>query len=193
VSKPKEPKPAKLVVSCLARTRDAVQAAADELAAKWGPVESEFGPLPFHFTSYYEGELGPEVRRWLWAFRNPAHREDLACVKAFSNRIEASYSQNGRRTFNLDPGFLSLDNFVLATGKGRPHRVYLRDGIFADLTLVFIGGTFIPTPWTYPDYAAAEMIDIMNRLRRLHKIYLRSLERNERDQEHDRFRPGRNP
>ncbi len=55
---------------------------------------------------------------------------------------------------NIDPGYLSPAHLILATGKGYTHRPYLRDGIYADVTLVYRDGAFHSLPWTYPDYAA---------------------------------------
>jgi hypothetical protein len=191
MSTPKEPKPARLVVSCLAPDRDVANQALQELIKEFGPIESEFGPLPFPYSSYYEDELGPQPWRRIWEFRNLAPREDLARIKLLTNGVETAHGRNGKRIFNLDPGFLTLDNFVLATGKGRPHRVYLRDGVFADITLIFVRGAFTATPWTYPDYASHEIIEIMNHLRKRYKTLLRESERNERNQKHDRLRPGR--
>ena len=52
----------------------------------------------------------------------------------------------------LHPGVLALGKFLLATTKDQAHRVYLRDGIFAEVTLRFQDGAFRPWPWTYADY-----------------------------------------
>jgi hypothetical protein len=67
---------------------------------------------------------------------------------------------------------MTLGNFVLATGKDNAHRIYLREGIFADLTLIFQGGTYRPLAWTYPDYADNGLIGILNRLRQDYKCKL---------------------
>jgi hypothetical protein len=67
---------------------------------------------------------------------------------------------------------LTLENFVLATGKDRAHRIYLGDGIFGDLTLVFREGTYSPLQWTYPDYADPELILMLNELRESYKCKL---------------------
>lgn len=58
---------------------------------------------------------------------------------------------------NLDPGLLSLTSLVLATAKGRAHRIALSDGIWADLTLIWSKGAFVPLEWTYADYRDEEV------------------------------------
>jgi hypothetical protein len=57
-----------------------------------------------------------------------------------------------KRRVNLDPGLLSLYNLVLASTKSFAHRIYLRDGIYAEVTLLYQAGKFSPLAWTYPDY-----------------------------------------
>jgi hypothetical protein len=56
------------------------------------------------------------------------------------------------RPINIDPGLLELGKFLLATTKDQAHRIYLRDGIFAEVTLRYHAGAFEPWPWTYADY-----------------------------------------
>jgi len=86
-------------------------------------------------------------------------------VKIGLERIERDLSVGGRRTVNLDPGMVTPENFILATGKNFTHRVYLRDGVFADLTLVFRKGEYRTLPWTYPDYATEEIRLLLEEVR----------------------------
>ncbi|MEJ2715823.1 MAG: DUF4416 family protein [Deltaproteobacteria bacterium] len=176
MSVPQIPDPAGLVMSVLASVRDRVEAATAMLVRRIGPVEKVVGPFAFDFTSYYDSEMGPGIQRWLWLFSHLVDRGELARIKLVTNEIESSFLVEGKRTFNLDPGLLTLENFVLATGKNRAHRIYLGDGIFADLTLVFREGTYRPLPWTYPDYADPELIMMLNELRESYKCKLRQAE-----------------
>ncbi len=64
--------------------------------------------------------------------------------------IEDAFREGGDRTLNLDPGLLSLSRFALATTKDGSHRIPLRDGIYAEVTLVYERGGFHPLPWTVP-------------------------------------------
>jgi len=58
------------------------------------------------------------------------------------------------------------DKLVLATTKPCGHRPYLGQGIYADLTLTYQNKSYQPLPWTYPDYAAQEIIQMFNHLRK---------------------------
>ncbi|MBO7722915.1 MAG: DUF4416 family protein, partial [Thermoguttaceae bacterium] len=56
------------------------------------------------------------------------------------------------RPLNLDPGYIDLGKFVLASTKDHGHRIYLRDGIFAEITLSYSQKRWQALPWTYADY-----------------------------------------
>jgi hypothetical protein len=73
---------------------------------------------------------------------------------------------------NIDPGLLSAERLVLATGKNYSHRIYLGQGIFGDLTLIYERGSFRPLAWTYPDYRQEEAIWMFNKIR---ERYLREI------------------
>lgn len=172
MSIPGIPESARVIVSVLASEESALDRAKSSLIEDLGPTAEEVGPISFDFTSYYDSELGEGIRRWLWAFRDLVDRSTLSDIKRLTNRIEQTYTVDGKRRFNLDPGLMTLGNFVLATGKNNAHRIYLRDGIFADLTLIYRSGTFRPLEWTYPDYAADELISILNSFREHYKCML---------------------
>jgi hypothetical protein len=83
-------------------------------------------------------------------------------VKLQTNGVESCYAVEGRRSVNVDPGYIALEQIVLGTTKGYSHRIYLGHGIFADLTLVYENGTYRTLPWTYPDYGSKELISLFN-------------------------------
>lgn len=172
VSVPRIPDPARLIVSVLASDPVHLGHARQQLIERLGPLEEEIGPLPFDFTSYYDRELGKGVKRWLWVFSDLVDGSCLLRIKLLVNELEQTHSEAGCRTFNLDPGLMTLGNFVLATGKNNAHRIYLGEGIFADLTLIYRSGTYRPLEWTYPDYADSQLIDILNTLRENYKCRL---------------------
>jgi hypothetical protein len=89
----------------------------------------------------------------------------LPDIKLATNDIEDRSALDKRRQINIDPGYISKAHLILATGKGYTHRPYLRDGIYADLTLIYQGKKFCPLPWTYPDYAEGEQISMFSKIR----------------------------
>lgn len=115
----------------------------------------------FPMKKYYSLEMGEEslLSRFFIVFTNNIERVDLVSAKLWAQKFELGFSSKGAREINLDMGLLTLENLILATGKNFSHRVYLGDGVFADLTLLMEGQKFKTTPWTYPDYSHPEVID----------------------------------
>jgi hypothetical protein len=126
-------------------------------------------PMAFDFTDYYEKELGSDLVRIIMAFDELISRDCLPEIKHKTNQIEAKFEDNGKRRVNLDPGILSLENICLATTKAYSHRIYLSNGIWGDLTLIYKGNAYSPLPWTYPDYQSEGMKEIFNHLRQIYK------------------------
>jgi len=163
---PKVPKPAKLMMSLISAEDGFMMNAVGDLKSIYGEVDFLTDLLPFDFTRYYDEEMGSPLFRRFIAFKELVPQEALADIKVQTNGIEQRYFRDGCRRVNIDPGILSTDNLVLATTKGCSHRPYLRDGIYADLTLIFRNRSFRALEWTYPDYRQGEVIELMNGLRR---------------------------
>ncbi len=170
---PEVPKPAKLMMSLISAEDDLMMNAVSDLKSIYGEFDFLTDLLAFDFTRYYNEEMGSPLFRRFIAFKELVPQEALADIKVQTNGIEQRYLRDGCRRVNIDPGVLSTGNFVLATTKGCAHRPYLRDGIYADLTLIFLKRSFRPLEWTYPDYRQGEVIELMNALRRSYLIQLK--------------------
>ena len=153
---PHPPAPVLLVVAAFSRHGAALDWGRERLERMYGPVALACPPFDFHHTAYYEPAMGRGLRKCLFAFRDLVAPDCLPAVKLHTNAVEAELAALGTypepRPLNLDPGVLSLGKFVLATTKDQAHRVYLRDGIFAEVTLRYHAGAWQPWPWTYADY-----------------------------------------
>jgi hypothetical protein len=143
-----------------------------ELVKAMGPIDERTDMLPFLHSDYYCREMGDRLTRYLLLFQPLADRGALAATKEATNEIERVYAREGHRSVNIDPGYMALEQVVLATTKGFAHRIYLGRGIFADLTLVYENGTYRGLQWTYPDYAN-ELVPLLNRWREHYKGLLR--------------------
>lgn len=160
-----EPTPALLVASVIYRSEDRFDAGARRLSEIWGPPSRVSDTFPFDRTGYYRKEMGEPLRRRFFVGSRPVGRDALPEIKRSAEEVEREFSEGGRRTLNIDPGILTEENFVLATGKNYSHRVYLREGVYADLTLLYRGGQYVPLPWTYPDYAGGEIRGFLGQIR----------------------------
>jgi hypothetical protein len=172
MSSPRQADPVKLVLSVIFAEGRVFPDVMQAMAPRCGKPDFISAPTPFNFTTYYEKEMGTSLVRRLVSYEQLIAPEALPDIKLLTNRIEAQISGEGRRKVNIDPGYLSAAHLILATGKGYTHRPYLRDGIYADLTLIYTDGAFHTLSWTYPDYAGREMTA---RLKSIREKYLLTL------------------
>jgi hypothetical protein len=133
-------------------------AAAEALIAAVGPVELASEAMAFDFTHYYDAEMGTPLLRRFLAFAHPFDPAGLADAKLATNAIEADFARRlgptPPRPINLDPGYLESSKLVLASMKNFSHRVYLRSGVYAEVTMQFRHGRWTALEWTFPDYAS---------------------------------------
>lgn len=165
MGQPALPEPCKLIAGLLLSEGVPAEGVQGDLAAVFGRIDHVSQPVPWDYTAYYEAEMGPGLRRQFVSFAEPVPRDRLADLKIQTNEMERNWIESGRRRVNVDPGLLSLSSLVLASTKDHAHRIYLRDGIYAEVTLVYREGRFRQLPWTYPDYA--EAVETFERMREL--------------------------
>lgn len=177
MSRPESPLPAKLVIGVFLKERFLLQEIVGALIERFGPLDLVSPWFDFAFTRYYLPEFGEPLFRRMLSFKNHIAQLHLAAIKVATNAIEIRFSREDRRLVNIDPGYLVRERFVLATGKNFTHRIYLDQGIYADLTLMFQKGDFRPLPWTYPDYTQPEMLDCLHRIRRKYIADMRAFQK----------------
>ena len=162
--------PVKLICGIIAAGPEVLAAAQERLRTAFGPVDVESPVWPFDFTDYYATEMGGGLLRRLIAFEQPIDPGRLAAIKRQTNDLEglwAAPSPAGlRRRINLDPGYVTASKLVLATTKNFAHRIYLADGIYAEVTLTFRKGGCDVFPWTYPDFKSGRYTEFLLEVRR---------------------------
>ena len=173
MSTPQAPKPAKLIIGLIMQNRALIEQLTAALCASYGSLDLVSAWMPFDYTTYYEQEMGAHLVRRMLVFKDLIRQEDLPAIKLATNRLEQEYSKDGRRRVNIDPGYLLLERLVLASGKNFSHRIYLDNGIYADLTLIYQHGGFQKLPWTYPDYADQPMLEFLQKVRRKYALDLK--------------------
>ena len=176
MSIPQPPQPVKLIMSLLSAVPRLIDQVCTGLCSKYGPLDCISELLPFRYTRYYEAEMGADLRRRLISFESLIAPDTLPEIKNAANAMEAAHAdEKGKRRINIDPGYIALSHIILATCKGFSHRPYLRDGVYADLTLVFRAQSFQALEWTFPDYGSAEMIELLNTMRSNYLHQLRAM------------------
>ena len=137
----------------------------------WGAIALESSEFSFDQTEYYTATMGTDLRKKFFVLDHLYDPAQLASVKRQTNTWEESYQAQGAhsemRPLNLDPGYLTEAKLVLATTKDRDHRVYLGEGIYAEVTLFYSHGGWQARPWTYPDYQDAGYHEFFTRCRKV--------------------------
>ncbi len=176
---PRKPQPVLLIVAAFSRHPGALAWARARLQEAFGPVALVSPAYEFKQTAYYERTMGPALRKEFVVFRDCVPPDCLPEAKLATNALEAELARAGGypepRPLNLDPGLLSLGKFLLATTKDQAHRVYLRAGIYAEATLRYQAGAFVPWPWTYADYRQPGVLTFLKEAREFYRQRLREL------------------
>ncbi|PIY19466.1 DUF4416 domain-containing protein [Candidatus Desantisbacteria bacterium CG_4_10_14_3_um_filter_40_18] len=161
------PEKVKLIIAMLSSSEELFETAQRRLEQVFGSIDFCSQILPFTFTQYYMPEMGEDLKRRFISFSLRIQSEELAGIKVLTNSIEQEFIVGDRRRINLDSGYITAAKLILATTKDNSHRIYLSNGIYAEITLRFVSGTFRPWEWTYPDYKTPEYIEIFNHIRQL--------------------------
>lgn len=128
--------------------------------------------IDFNLTDYYKKEMGKDLKRQWVSYKNLVMPDSLADLKIKSNEIEERFKEDNKRKINIDPGIITLNNFILVTTKNYAHRIYLKAGIYAEVTLIYQNKKFQNLPWTYPDYRTEFFHQFLLNVR---KIYIDDL------------------
>jgi len=176
------PKPAKLIFSIISAHEIFFTKGEDCLINIFGPIDMESEYQFFDFTEYYKNEMGDCLRQKLVSFEKLVTPDNLSKIKCDSNILEWQLSKNGKnidkakgRKINFDPGYLTLGKFVLASTKDGAARIYLSQGIYAEITLKYVKKSFRPLEWTYRNYKTDLFIVFLNKVREKYKKQLKEI------------------
>ncbi|MFH0936623.1 MAG: DUF4416 family protein [Candidatus Woesearchaeota archaeon] len=166
MAKVKEISKAKLFVGVLYNDEEMLNKVVKELIQKYGEIEQESKTYEFNFTNYYENEMGKNLIKKFIVFKNLINRDEIADIKIETNKIEDKYSKNNNRLINLDPGYLTKDNIILASVKESPYKVYIGNGIFSHLTLIYGNKKWNANERTFPDFKTNEVQEFFLEVRK---------------------------
>jgi hypothetical protein len=142
----------------------------------FSPVDSESETFDFDFTTYYNREMGTPLYKKFVSFKELIEPVRLPEIKILTNKIENETMASGGRIINIDPGYLSSANVILATTKNHYHRVPLQQGIYAHIEYVIKKkNTLTPLEWTYPDFRTTRYMDFFKELILLYKKNLKAI------------------
>ncbi|MBL8993140.1 MAG: DUF4416 family protein [Spirochaetia bacterium] len=184
MSLPSKPTPGFYTVSIFAPERALCFEAMACFEKRHGKAHLPVCEYSFTHTDYYQDEMGHSLHKILAGFPKLSPRENMADEKLFGIKIEKRFAQKDsgkdpmqNRRVNIDPGFLSLENFILLTCKNFSHKAYLGKGVFSDLTLIYESkdARYRPLPWSFKDYTEEPVGKYLLELRKKLRESLREL------------------
>lgn len=169
MGKVREVSPAVLVAGITFSENEVLKHTVTSLEEEFGQIEFKSAVFDFNMTDYYTAEMGEDLRKIFYCFKNPIEPGILPDIKLKTNEIELRFArgdkENPLRTVNIDPGYITLSKLVLASTKDYSHRIFIGKGIYAETTLRFLRGSFVPIDTTYPDYRTPLAIDFFKKVR----------------------------
>jgi hypothetical protein len=135
------------------------------LEDNFGKIDLLSSIIPFNFSSYYVSEMGVDLKRFWVSFKKLVFASNLAETKIFTNYLETNFLIDNKRLINIDPGYVTLANVTLATTKDFSHRIYLSNGIYGEVTIIYKKGKFIKLPWSYADYLSEPATEFFSGVR----------------------------
>ncbi|MGM0440907.1 MAG: DUF4416 family protein [Elusimicrobiota bacterium] len=162
----------KLICGIIYNSRVEVKKVKKRLSGAFSDIDFNSKIIDFDFTNYYYEEMGRPLKRVFVSFKKLIHPSRLADIKNRTIKIEEKFKKKGRRKVNLDPGYLEASKLVLASTKNFSHRIYLKDGIYGEITYRYEKGEFTDLPWTFPDYRSDTYKEILEKIRAVYKEQL---------------------
>ena len=136
-----------------------------KLSEIWGKPELQSSPKKFDRTDYYH-EISPDLSRIFLCFPGLVNPENLVTWKFQAINIEAQ-SRQPIRAVNIDPGYVDAARLVLASTKDHAHRIYLHDGIFAEVTMRYRFKKWQSFDYTFPDFASGIYDEFFSSVRKI--------------------------
>lgn len=148
---------------------DALADGLKALERRFGRVQFETVEIACSQKDQYREEMGESLQRRLFSFERTFPRDALAEIKDVCHKIEPQFADVVGdyvfRTVNIDPGIVTPDQIVTASHREHSHRLYLGEGVFAQVELIWSRGLYHRLPWTNPDYCEGEAIEFFQRIR----------------------------
>jgi hypothetical protein len=181
---PTFPHPVKLLIALLSSDAELFRTAATHFQVEYGPIDFTSEVFPWNTTGYYREEMGENLLRQFIAFAHLIPPEELVRIKLETNEKErvlsGAVSDDEPRRINLDPGYIDETKLVLASTKDQAHRLYITQGIYAEVTLLYHHKAFHPFLYTYEDYRWPETQRFLQHVRKRYLEQLRT-EKKKRD------------
>ena len=123
--------PVMLIIAVFSAFPETLAAMRHILINEYGHILCESPRFVFTETDYYESSMGGPLEKQFFAFKQLITPDCLPSIKQQTNDLEKRCQREQdagvERVVNLDPGYLCLGKWVLASTKDHAHRIYLGD------------------------------------------------------------------
>jgi len=162
----------KLIAAILYQQAQVLDEAFELLEKTFSDIDIKGRFFPFEVSDYYEPEMGAKLQRGVISFNELVHPGSLAEFKLKTRDLEQTMADAGNRRVNIDIGYLDLYKVVLASFKARSNKIYLSQGIWADIVLVYEKGDFNTLQWGFPDFKTGIYNEVLIAIRDRYKVQL---------------------
>ena len=167
-------KPVKFFIGALYSDEKILKIAITDAENTFGTVDLISTDFAFDFTNYYDDEMGKPIYRRFVSFSKLIEPGFLASAKFITNAIEDELRIDGLRKVNLDIGYIDYDKVILASAKYGIHKIFLADGIYADLALHYAKGHYQPYDWAFQDFKRPDYSPFFLKMRELFKRQIKA-------------------
>lgn len=174
--------PVKLICGIISSNDTYFHAAREKLIQMCGQIDSQSHLFPFDKTTYYQKEMGENLKRMFISFEKLIPPEILSPLKLKTNKLEMEISREKKaesRAVNIDPGYLTTSALIMATAKNFSHRIPLSHGIYGHLEFLFTRKGIKLLDWTYPDFKNKEYENYFIKVRNIYLSQLREISKKE--------------
>lgn len=176
MAEPIKPVPVKLFAGIFFNEKELISKLKEELIEKIGEIDYESEIFDFNFTDYYEKEMGKDIKRIFYSFKELIDPARIVEIKHLCFEIEKKFMDiEGKRKFNIDPGYMDFFKVVLASFKPGGYKIYLDKGVYADITLWYEKGKFKPLLTSFPDFKTNLYEKTFLKIRELYKRGLKEI------------------
>jgi hypothetical protein len=175
----------KLVAAVLWREEASLARTRAALVERFGPLDFEGPDHPFDLTDYYAAEMGTGLRRRLLSFGPLMEPEGIVAARQAAGAIERELAVEGRRTVNIDVGYLDPNKLVLASRKYGAMKVHAGEGVWADIVCRYRKGRFEPFDWSFADFKDNRYERDLLQIRERYQVDLRAGGTRPQDREPD--------
>lgn len=173
MKKPEKPPPVKFFTAVFYTDSNLLEIAKGKLIQNFGEIDYESPSFDFNFTDYYREEMGENIKRIFYSFKDLIMPDKIVDIKIKTSLIEDELAIDGKRRVNIDPGYMDYFKVVLASFKFGGQKVYLGKGVYADITLWYEKGKFKPLITCFPDFKSNIYEKVLLKIRELYKKDLR--------------------